>query len=487
VEVVIITAGAILLVAYAIVGFKKPEIGMFTSPVVGLLFFYISLEEDCVPGMAIAPLIFLAVVMGAAISRSERDYESWAKVWAKWILIVLVAVLLIAVNFALFGPWGVLGLVLAVMFVGVLIAYGLTSRYAIAAYVVSTIGSSMRQNLPLPMALESAASGQNDKRARALRAIKKWLVEGYSLSESIRRGYPKCPGHATAMIAAVERIDQLPQAMEAIEADMMARAEESRRLKPVQPLYPVVLLSVVFLVVLGLMTYVIPKFVEVLNEMFEGESLPRITRAVIGVASFIAYDMGWLLWIIVGFVVLVVIPAWIRVRFRPRRPQEPYLISRMGDFLKWHLPILHWFERNYSLLQVVELLRLSLNAGCTVNNSIANALDLDVNNCFRKRLKKWLARVEAGENISAAAQEEGLGSSLAWAFDEKVNRGNTLDVLETIETFYRTNYSYRVNLMKFILSPCITIGLGIIVGLVVYAVFSPGVAVINHLATLVTP
>ena len=155
--------------------------------------------------------------------------------------------------------------------------------------------------------------------------------------------------------------------------------------------------------------------------------------------------------------------------------------------MKWHLPILHWFERNYSLLQVVELLRLSLNAGCTVNNSIANALDLDVNNCFRKRLKKWLARVEAGENISAAAQEEGLGSSLAWAFDEKVNRGNTLDVLETIETFYRTNYSYRVNLMKFILSPCITIGLGIIVGLVVYAVFSPGVAVINHLATLVTP
>ncbi|MHC4620684.1 MAG: type II secretion system F family protein, partial [Planctomycetota bacterium] len=134
-----------------------------------------------------------------------------------------------------------------------------------------------------------------------------------------------------------------------------------------------------------------------------------------------------------------------------------------------------------------ELLRLSLNAGCTVNDAICSALDLDVNNCFRKRLKKWLARVEAGENISAAAQQEGLGSSLAWAFDEKVNRGNTLDVLETLETFYRTNYSYRVNLMKFILSPCVTIGLGIIVGLVVYAVFSPGVAVINHLATKVTP
>ncbi|MHC4574307.1 MAG: type II secretion system F family protein [Planctomycetota bacterium] len=486
-EVIIVAVGAMLVVVYAILGFKKPGIGMLTSPAAGLLLFYISSEEDCLPGMTMAPLIFLAAVMAAAISRGEADFEAWPKVWARWMLIASVVLLLSAGGFALFGPWGIFGLLFAVLFIGMLISYGLTSRYAIAAYVVSTIGSSMRQNLPLPMALESAVSGQSDQRARALRGIKKWLVEGYSLSESIRRGYPKCPGYVVAMIAAAERIDQLPQAMEGLEADMMAQAEESRKIKPLQPLYPVVVLGALFLIFLGLMTYVIPKFKEILDEMFGGEPFPAVTQFVLNVASFIAYDMGWLLLIIVGFVVFVVIPVWLHVRFRPRRPHEPYLISRIGDCVKWHFPVLHWFEQNYSLLQVVELLRLSLNAGCTVNRAIANTLDLDVNNCLRGRVQKWLSRVEAGENISAAAQEEGLGSCLAWAFDEKVNRGNTLDVLETLETFYRTNYSYRVNLIKFILSPCVTIGLGIIVGLVVYAVFSPGVAVINHLATKLTP
>ena len=159
----------------------------------------------------------------------------------------------------------------------------------------------------------------------------------------------------------------------------------------------------------------------------------------------------------------------------------------MGDFVKWHLPVLHWFEKNYSMVQTVELLRLSLNAGCTVNNAIANTLDLDVNNSFRKRLQKWLTRVEAGDNIAAAAKKSGLGSTLAWAFDDKVNQGNTLFILETLESFYRSNYSYYVNLARFIIWPCVTVAMGVMVGFVVFAIFSPGVAIIHNLVELVYP
>ena len=139
------------------------------------------------------------------------------------------------------------------------------------------------------------------------------------------------------------------------------------------------------------------------------------------------------------------------------------------------------------MVQTVELLRLSLNAGCTVNDAIANTLDLDVNNSFRKRLQKWLAKVEAGDNIAAAAKESGLGSTLAWAFDDKVNQGNTISILETLESFYRSNYSYYVNLARFIMWPCVTIIMGIMVGFVVFAIFSPGIAVIRNMVELVYP
>ena len=139
------------------------------------------------------------------------------------------------------------------------------------------------------------------------------------------------------------------------------------------------------------------------------------------------------------------------------------------------------------MVQVVELLRLSLNADGTVNNAIANTLGLDVNNCFRKRLKKWLVKVEQGENIATAARKTGLGSPLAWAFDEQVNQGNTLNVLETLESLYRSNYSYYTNLVRFIMWPCVTLMMGAMVGFVIYAIFSPLVAIIHHIADLVIP
>ena len=385
------------------------------------------------------------------------------------------------------GPLGVIGIAFFILFIGSIIAYGLTSRHATDAYVISTLGSSMRQNLPLPMDLESAASGRGDSRSRILQKIQKWLVQGYSLSESIKRGYPKCPGYAVAMIAAAERIDQLPYAIQAIEADMIAKADERRKIRPVHPFYPVILMLLMFFIVLALMTFVIPQFENALSEMIEGAKFPFATRLLMEIMSFVLFEYGWLFWLVIALFVLVAIPASIRIRFRPRRPQEPYLLSRIGDFVKWHLPVLHGFEKSYSLVQVIELLRLSLNAGCTINDAIDSTLGLDINNCFKKRLKKWLQKVERGDNIADAVRKSGLGSTLAWAFDEKVNQGNTLTILETLESFYRSNYSYFANLARFIMWPCIIVIMGAIVGFVVFAIFSPAVAIIHNMAGTYIP
>jgi len=472
---------------YIYLGLKYPDIAMITSPfVAGTLIVVAVAQEDAV-ALCIAPFVFVATLVAVLLSKREIDSEWWPQKVAKWILIILMFLLLLVVMTVVFGPLGVIGIVLVFMFFGSIIAYSLTSRHATAAYVISTIGSSMRQNLPLPMALESAAEGISNGRSRVLQGIRKWLVQGYSLSESIKRGYPKCPGYAVGMIAAAERIDQLPYAIKAIEDDMVARADERRKLRPVHPLYPVILMIFTLLVLLSLMTFVIPQFESVLTEMTEKQPLPALTRWLLGITDTVVFDYAWLVWPFLALNALVVFPISIYVRFRSRRPDDPYLFSRIGDSVKWHLPILHRFEKDYSMVQVVELLRLSLKAGCPINDAIRNALGLDVNNCFKKRLRRWLGKVERGDNISAAARESKLGSPLAWAFDDKVNQGNTLSILETLESFYRSNYSYCVNLARFILWPCVTLIMGAIVGFVVLAIFLPGISVITYMASQVSP
>lgn len=139
------------------------------------------------------------------------------------------------------------------------------------------------------------------------------------------------------------------------------------------------------------------------------------------------------------------------------------------------------------MVQVVELLRLSLNSGHTVNEAIRDSLSLDVNNRFRRLLRKWLEKVERGDNIADAARQSGLGDALAWAFDDKVNQGNTLTILEMLESFYRSNYSYKVNLARFILWPCGIIAMGSMVGFVIYATYSPVVALLRNMAENIYP
>ena len=139
------------------------------------------------------------------------------------------------------------------------------------------------------------------------------------------------------------------------------------------------------------------------------------------------------------------------------------------------------------MVQTAELLRLSLSAGCPINDAIDSTLSLDVNHGFRKRLRRWLQKVQRGDNIAEAARKSRLGSPLAWAFDDTVNQGNTLSILEMLESFYRSNYSYYVNLARIILWPCITLLMGSIVGFVVYAIFMPGIHIITSLMHMVHP
>jgi type IV pilus assembly protein PilC len=474
--IIILIALITMAASLIYLGLKEPGIAFIAAPIVAGFFLWAGIVAGSILAVVIAPFLYVLTLISIVSDRRDEFADRWPRRWA---IVILVTVLLIGLLIGAVMIWPIAGysLVFFAILVGSIISFSIASRTAVATYVISTVGASMRQNLPLPMALESAASGQKDERARTLRRISKWLVQGYSLSEAIKRGFVKCPGYAVSIIAAAEKINQLPAAFESLEADMIAKTSESRRLRPIHPLYPLILFVLIFLILMGMMILIMPKFSEVLYEM-GGASLPAATIRLMQIADFFLYRYGWIFFA----PLLIAIPISIRVKFRPRRPDNPYLLSRIGDFLKWHLPVLHWFEYNYSMVHLIELLRVSLAAGCTVNDAIANTLGLDLNNRFRRGIVEWLDRVRSGEDIAKAASQSGLGTSLVWAFE---SGANTPAILETLEDFYRFNYSYRVNLARFIFWPCVNIAMGVLVGVIVYSFFAPMVAIINLLVNQV--
>jgi type IV pilus assembly protein PilC len=474
-------AVAVMLLVYIVLAAKMPRTAILTAPLAAAGFLMLSLaEQDEIA--ALLSLLMLATTLIALAAISSRDRHNWARKAAIWALRIIAALPVLVVT-AWIWPLTVL---LLPVFVTVFLRYWFVARHSTALFVISTIGSCMRQNLPLAMALETAAANAYDKRSRVLRAVSRWLVQGYSLSEALKRGYRACPAHAVAAIAAAEKIGQLPETLRSVEADMVQKADESKKIRPVDWSYPFIVISIMAIITTGLMIFIIPTFAEVLSDMTDGAmGLPYPTQLLLNIVGGVTRNyvtvgvlMGCAVWIL---------GAALFVRFRPRRPERPHLLSRIGDFVKWHIPFARWFEQNYSLVQVVALMRVSFNTGATVDQAIRSTLGLDTNCCFRKRLVRWLERVEQGDNVAAAARQSGVPKALAYAFDTEVNGGNTPEILKMLEEFYRNNYNFRANVAKTAAVPIMVVGLGAMVGFIIYAMFIPMTTMLSVMMLDVTP
>ena len=467
-----------VVVLYVILASKMPRVALITSPVATIAFFMLSLAAEAPVAAGISLLILPAGLL--SLVADKRDF---ARKVAKGLFQVLGGGCLLAIAVFLWP----LALVLSPVFITIILRCLLVARNSRALYVMSTIGTAMRQNLPLAMALETAAGQNRDKRAKILRGISKWLVQGYTLSDAIKRGYSGCPAQALAMIIAAEEIDQVPQALRSIEADMVEKADESKKIKPVDMAYPFIVLSCAFFVVMGLMIFIVPNFASVLSDMSDGKTpLPASTQFLLDISDLLFGAPAIALFGLAG-IIISTMSITVFMRFRARRAGKPYLLSRVGDFLKWYLPFLRWFEMNYSLVQVVSFLKVSLNAGCALNEAIRNSLRLDMNYFFRKRLERWLKKVESGDNVSSAARKSGMGKPISWAFDDKVNEANTPEILGMLEEFYRSNYNFRINIAKSAAEPFMVLGLGAIVGFIVYAMFMPMFTILSVLTADTVP
>lgn len=365
-------------------------------------------------------------------------------------------------------------ILMTIMVAYLIISCTLQARRIQVALVVSTLASIVRQNMSLTMGL-AAAGETRDSRMWVLHRIASCLETGQPLSEALRVGWKKCPPYLIAAIQAAEKVNQVPQALANLEAEIVRDSRDRNTFQPVHPAYPIAILCIAFVIVSGLMLFVIPSFQNIYKDL--GMKLPWPTEALLASAALLHGPMQFLLPLFLLMIVFAIARLYVY-----RRPERPGAMAQLGDWIKWHSPILNWFERNYSRCRTVDVLRLSLDGGATVDQAIEAALLVDVNACFRRRLKKWLRHVQEGQDVAQAALAADVGRGFAWAFDQKVHRGvATMAILENLQSYYRSNYNYRRHLARFALWPLAVLTIACLIGSIIYALFIPYVEMLRGL------
>jgi len=320
------------------------------------------------------------------------------------------------------------------------------------------------QEAGLPI-LRSLRSLEEQEKSKTFRKVIGHIADdiegGATLSEAMGK-FPNCFDRLfVGMVAAGEKGGVLELILNRL-ADFAEKTERIKARVKSAMIYPIVVLSVAFGVLLFLMTFVIPRFQDVLAEM--GAKLNVLTRGVFAVASWVANDYGWavLLAVPLGFILLYRVVG----KFRSSR--------LIVDRIKLKIPILGKLLRKVCITRWTRTLGTLLGAGVPILDAIALTSQTTGNEVFSRTLIKIQDAIRQGDTfVNPLRQSKTVTSSVANMIAVGEETGDLDKMLIKVADKYDDQVDVLVASMVSLLEPLVIVVLGIIVMLIILAILLP--------------
>ncbi|MCL5280257.1 MAG: type II secretion system F family protein [Planctomycetes bacterium] len=237
-------------------------------------------------------------------------------------------------------------------------------------------------------------------------------------------------------------------------------------------IYPVVVMTAAFGIVLGLMTFVIPTFQGVLQEMVGGKLNP-VTMTVLGISDWIAHRYGW--------AVLIGIPFGIVLLLRLVRKTQPGRF--VLDTVTLRLPVIGQLSSKISITRWTRTLGTLISAGVPILDAINVTRETAGNEVYAKMLANVHNSIRQGDTFAGplrASKTVDLLVSNMVAVGEET--GDLDKMLLKVADQYDEQVDVLVGSLMSMLEPMIILVLGSTVMVIVLAVFLPMIQVITSLS-----
>jgi general secretion pathway protein F len=313
---------------------------------------------------------------------------------------------------------------------------------------------------PLEEALRTLArQSEREEVRRILGQVHGGVVEGRRLAEAMGREPKSFPALYRAMVAAGEASGTLPHILERL-ADLLERQAQVRGKVLSTLAYPIILAFVASFVVFALMIFVVPKVVEQFDDV--GQSLPFLTRAVIGLSAFLA---AWWWALLIGIALAILLAGralkdeGVRMKFDRMLLRLP-LIGRLIRDLHAARLARTLSTMVASRLPLLEGLRLTID---TVHNRVLRAASADI-----------AEQVRTGGSLSGALRKTGLFPPLLVYLAASGEASGKLDImLERAADYLEREFDAFTTTALSLLEPAIIIVMGAIVALIVLSILLP--------------
>ncbi len=309
----------------------------------------------------------------------------------------------------------------------------------------------------------------NPKLKRILREIQTEVESGQTLSKSMAK-YPKVFNNLfIGLIRAGEVGGVLEEALQRLSHFLEKDMELRRKVKSALT-YPVIVVIVALMIVLGLCTFIVPKFIELFKDLGVKE-LPAPTQFLMDFSDFLKNK--WYIGLI-GIAVLV----WSIKLFGTTRVGR-----RVIDRLKLKIPVFGKLGHKICLARFSRTLSTLLVSGVPILQAMETVAGTVGNSIIAEAIMNARARIREGDRINEPLEKSKMFPPMVVHMISIGEESGALDqMLSKIAEFYEGEVESQLQSLTAAIEPVMIVFLGVCVGFIVISLMLPMVAVIENLS-----
>ncbi|MFO1452371.1 MAG: type II secretion system F family protein [Opitutaceae bacterium] len=339
------------------------------------------------------------------------------------------------------------------------------------AWFTRQLATLVAAGLPLLQSLEALARQETSPEfRRVLQELAETVRSGRSLSDGLERH----PRVFDRLYLHLVRAGEAGGLLEAVLERLAGFLDKSERLKGrvrAALAYPLVVAGVSGLIVAALALFVVPKFEHLFLTQLQGRPLPALTQAVLGLSRLLETRAGALL----GGAGLGVVAMLILHR-HPR-------VRAWKNELAWRLPGIGRIVVRAHVARLGRTLGTLLAAGVPILRALVLTRAATGSLRVQRLLTEAEQRVEAGQTLASVLARAPLFPPVVAAMVEVgETTGKLPEMLVRLADIYDEEVDQAVTALTSLLEPALIVGMAIVVGTIVVALFLPMVELIKGLS-----
>ncbi|MGE4110904.1 MAG: type II secretion system inner membrane protein GspF [Burkholderiales bacterium] len=341
----------------------------------------------------------------------------------------------------------------------------------IAAAELSLLTRQLATLLESGLTVEQALTAMIEQTGAAvtretLAGVKAEIMAGLSLAAALG-SYPRSfPDFYRGLVRGGEDSGALPVVLQHL-ADYLDARQALQQKTTLALLYPVLVSMVAVLIVTGLLIYVVPQVVQVFQQ--SRQTLPLLTRGLIGLSEFLAVAWPWLAAIVIG--------GWVVTRAALRHAS----LRRRRDGIVLRLPWLGTLVRSVNTSRFASTLAILVGGGVPLLAALDSGARVMGNLALREAVEQTVDRVREGATLSRAlAATRAFPPLLIHLIASGEASGRLEQMLERAAQLETQSLERRLAVFLTVLEPAMILMMGGIVLLIVLAILLP-VIEINQL------